>query len=207
MGVALRNQKVHLVYRLGEAGPGTLSIDEDIGEQFAAISIDRWEAAPRHASPATRQGCMSTPNPFACALRTLQFGHMSVTVEKQMVHETKGDTVAPGNEGLLNLDPSDFVFYVGGYPSNFTVSPAGPAGCPSCHTELLLWVLSGVGRRPDLVLCPQPPEPLRFPRYRGCIELDTLNEAVISLYNFEKTFLLNTAVDKPCARCVWPGDP
>ncbi|XP_062949056.1 laminin subunit alpha-5 [Cynocephalus volans] len=144
MGVSLRNQKVHWVYRLGEAGPTALSIDEDIGEQFAAISIDR----------------------------TLQFGHMSVTVEKQMIHETKGDTVAPGAEGLLSLRPDDFVFYVGGYPSNFT-----------------------------------PPSPLRFPGYQGCIEMDTLNEEVVSLYNFERTFQLNTAVDKPCARSKSTGDP
>ncbi|XP_012628358.3 laminin subunit alpha-5 [Microcebus murinus] len=144
MGVSLRDQKVHWVYRLGEAGPAALSIDENIGEQFAAISIDR----------------------------TLQFGHMSVTVERQMVHETKGDTVAPGAEGLLNLQPDDFVFYVGGYPSNFT-----------------------------------PPAPLRFPGYRGCIEMDTLNEEVVSLYNFEQTFQLDTAVDKPCARSKSTGDP
>ncbi|MBZ3880868.1 Laminin subunit alpha-5, partial [Sciurus carolinensis] len=144
MGVSLRNQKVHWVYRLGEAGPATLSVDESIGEQFAAVSMDR----------------------------TLQFGHMSVTVENQMVHETKGDTVAPGMEGLLSLQPDDFVFYVGGYPSNFT-----------------------------------PPAPLHFPGYRGCIEMDTLNEEVVSLYNFERTFLLNTAVDKPCARSKSTGDP
>uniref|UniRef100_I3MWP1 Laminin subunit alpha-5 n=1 Tax=Ictidomys tridecemlineatus TaxID=43179 RepID=I3MWP1_ICTTR len=144
MGVSLRNQKVHWVYRLGEAGPATLSVEQSIGEQFAAVSMDR----------------------------TLQFGHMSVTVENQMVHETKGDTEAPGAEGLLSLRPDDFVFYVGGYPSNFT-----------------------------------PPAPLRFPGYRGCIEMDTLNEEVISLYNFERTFLLNTAVDKPCARSKSTGDP
>lgn len=41
MGVALRNQKVHWIYRLGGAGPTTLSIDENIGEEFAAISLDR----------------------------------------------------------------------------------------------------------------------------------------------------------------------
>ena len=51
MGVALRGQKVHWVYRLGEAGPTALSIDEDIGEQFAAVSIDRWEARPPRCSP------------------------------------------------------------------------------------------------------------------------------------------------------------
>ncbi|XP_004716137.1 laminin subunit alpha-5 [Echinops telfairi] len=144
MGVALRDQKVHWVYRLGEAGPTALSIDEDIGEEFATVNIDR----------------------------TLQFGHMSITVEKQMVQETKGDTVAPGPEGLLSLRPDDFVFYVGGYPSNFT-----------------------------------PPAPLRFPGYRGCIELSTLNEQVLSLYNFERTFRLDTAVDKPCARSKSTGDP
>ncbi|CAO2577350.1 Laminin subunit alpha-5 [Lemmus lemmus] len=144
MGVSLRNQKVHWVYKLGDAGSTTLSIDENIGEQFAAISIDR----------------------------TLQFGHMSVTVERPMVEEIKGDTVAPGLEGLLSLQPDDFVFYVGGYPSNFT-----------------------------------PPEPLRFPGYLGCIEMDTLNEEVVSLYNFEQTFKLDTAVDKPCARSKATGDP
>lgn len=144
MGVALRNQKVQWVYRLGEAGHAVLSVDEDIGEQFAAVSIDR----------------------------TLQYGHMSITVEKQMLHETKGDTVAPGPEGLLSLQPDDFVFYVGSYPSNFT-----------------------------------PPEPLRLPGYLGCIEMDTLNEEVLSLYNFEDIFGLDTAVDRPCARSKSTGDP
>lgn len=55
---------------------------------------------------------------------------MSVTVERHTVQEIKGDTVAPGLEGLLSLRPDDFVFYVGGYPSNFTVSLAQPLGSP-----------------------------------------------------------------------------
>ncbi|KAG8513302.1 Laminin subunit alpha-5 [Galemys pyrenaicus] len=167
LGVALRDGKVHWVYRLGGAGPATLSVDEDIGEQFAAVSVDRWEAAPapRPAPPA------QPPSP-APAPRSLQFGHMSVTVEKETVHETKGDTVAPGPEGLLSLRPDDFVFYVGGYPGNFT-----------------------------------PPAPLNLPCFRGCIEMDTLNEEVLSLYNFEETFRLDTTADKPCARSKATGDP
>lgn len=49
---------------------------------------------------------------------------MSVIMERQTVHETKGETVAKGEQGLLNLDPRNVVFYVGGYPSSFTVSQA-----------------------------------------------------------------------------------
>lgn len=114
---------------------------------------------------------------------------MSITVEKQMVHEIKGDTVAPGPEGLLSLAPDDFVFYVGGYPKNFMVRLQSPR----------VWeVLGGSGALTDPH--PQPPEPLRLDSYRGCIELDTLNERVVSLYNFEETFHLDTTADKPCAR-------
>lgn len=53
-----------------------------------------------------------------------------------------------------------------------------------------------------LDVCPssQPPAPLALPNFKGCIELDTLNEEVLSLYNFEKTFSLNTTEEKPCGR-------
>lgn len=49
-------------------------------------------------------------------------------------------------------------------------------------------------------LCSQPPPTLRYPNYRGCLELDTLNEEVVSLYNFQHTFQLDTTAEKPCAR-------
>lgn len=45
-----------------------------------------------------------------------------------------------------------------------------------------------------------PPPQLALPNFKGCIELDTLNEEVLSLYNFEQIFNLNTTVDKPCGR-------
>ncbi|XP_064363379.1 laminin subunit alpha-3 isoform X2 [Dromaius novaehollandiae] len=74
-----------------------------------------------------------------------------------------------GNSGeshtLLNLDPSNVVFYVGGYPPDF-----------------------------------RPPHKLDYPHYEGCIELDNLNENVISLYNFKRTFNLNTTEVQPCRR-------
>ncbi|XP_068161173.1 laminin subunit alpha-5 isoform X2 [Antennarius striatus] len=46
----------------------------------------------------------------------------------------------------------------------------------------------------------RPPPSLALPNFEGCIELDTLNEEVLSLYNFEKTFNLNTTLEKPCGR-------
>ncbi|KAM7405319.1 hypothetical protein PAMP_012591 [Pampus punctatissimus] len=48
----------------------------------------------------------------------------------------------------------------------------------------------------------KPPPPLALPNFKGCIELDTLNEEVLSLYNFENIFKLNTTEDKPCGRLV-----
>lgn len=157
MGVALREQKVHWVYRLGGAGPAALSIDEDIKEQFAAVSIDRWEAWPC-AVPPRLVG--SVPHPLTFAVRTLQFGHMSVTVEKPQVQETKGDTVAPGAEGLLSLQPDDFVFYVGGYPSSFTVSLGGPVGrMVSVHPHKLSSAPGGCPGWGGALMCATPAAP------------------------------------------------
>ncbi|KAK1898797.1 Laminin subunit alpha-5 [Dissostichus eleginoides] len=46
----------------------------------------------------------------------------------------------------------------------------------------------------------KPPAGLALPNFKGCIELDTLNEEVLSLYNFENVFKLNTTEEKPCGR-------
>uniref|UniRef100_A0A8C0ZFD6 Laminin subunit alpha 3 n=1 Tax=Cyanistes caeruleus TaxID=156563 RepID=A0A8C0ZFD6_CYACU len=46
----------------------------------------------------------------------------------------------------------------------------------------------------------RPPRNLNYPRYEGCIELNSLNEHVISLYNFKRTFNLNTTEVQPCRR-------
>ncbi|KAF2985215.1 hypothetical protein EK904_007529 [Melospiza melodia maxima] len=46
----------------------------------------------------------------------------------------------------------------------------------------------------------RPPDNLNYPRYEGCIELNSLNERIISLYNFKRTFNLNTTEVQPCRR-------
>uniref|UniRef100_A0A8C9FFU8 Laminin subunit alpha 5 n=1 Tax=Pavo cristatus TaxID=9049 RepID=A0A8C9FFU8_PAVCR len=130
LGIVLKDRKVQWVYKLGNEEPASLTVDEEIGEQFAAININRLEMG--------------------------------------VIHSEAGDSVAKGEQGLLNLDPHNVVFYVGGYPPSF-----------------------------------MPPPTLRYPNYRGCLELDTLNEEVVSLYNFQHTFQLDTTAEKPCST----GDP
>ncbi|XP_058499238.1 laminin subunit alpha-5 isoform X1 [Solea solea] len=46
----------------------------------------------------------------------------------------------------------------------------------------------------------EPPPMLALPFFKGCIELDTLNEEVLSLYNFEEIINLNTTKERPCGR-------
>ncbi|XP_064026607.1 laminin subunit alpha-3 [Pogoniulus pusillus] len=46
----------------------------------------------------------------------------------------------------------------------------------------------------------RPPPKLDYPCYEGCIELDSLNEQIVSLYNFKRTFNLNTTEVQPCRR-------
>lgn len=41
LGIVLKDRKVQWVYKLGNEEPAFLSVDEDIGEQFATISINR----------------------------------------------------------------------------------------------------------------------------------------------------------------------
>ncbi|XP_037833033.1 laminin subunit alpha-5 isoform X1 [Kryptolebias marmoratus] len=98
--------------------------------------------------------------------RILQYGQMSMSsIVSDVTEITKATVEAKGDQGLLNLQSSNTVFYVGGYPNTFS-----------------------------------PPSQLASPNFTGGIELDTLNEEVISLYNFEKIFQLNTTEEKPYGR-------
>ena len=49
----------------------------------------------------------------------------------------------------------------------------------------------------------QPPAPLNYPNYKGCLELFTFNERFVSLYNFQKAVNIN--VELPCKRYVQSG--
>ncbi|KAM8850161.1 laminin subunit alpha-3-like isoform 2-T2 [Spinachia spinachia] len=97
-----------------------------------------------------------------------------MTLSKFTNSKTPFDPITTQSQGeeyknLLDLSPSDVVFYVGGYPDNFT-----------------------------------PPASLNYPKYEGCIEFSSVNDKVVSLYNFQNGVKINP--DLPCKRYVPPMD-
>ncbi|XP_054622732.1 laminin subunit alpha-3-like isoform X3 [Dunckerocampus dactyliophorus] len=99
---------------------------------------------------------------------------VEMILTKDSASETPGKQITNLNQGedsknLLNLTPDDVVFYIGGYPSNFT-----------------------------------PPDVVNYPKYKGCIELFSLNNKVVSLYHFLQTENIN--LQPPCKRYVAPLD-
>lgn len=46
----------------------------------------------------------------------------------------------------------------------------------------------------------QPPASLNLPGFVGCLELATLNNDVISLYNFKHIYNMDPSKSVPCAR-------
>uniref|UniRef100_A0A8C1MUI0 Laminin, alpha 5 n=1 Tax=Cyprinus carpio TaxID=7962 RepID=A0A8C1MUI0_CYPCA len=105
----------------------------------------------------------STSTVFEC--RTLQYGQMTMYRDRDELNITKKVLKAEGEKGLLNLSDNETVFYVGGYPTNFTLP-----------VELNM-------TSPNF--------------FKGCLELISLNEELVSLYNFEQTFQMNTTADFP----------
>ncbi|TNN66295.1 Laminin subunit alpha-3 [Liparis tanakae] len=86
-------------------------------------------------------------------------------VTEPIVKNNKGEE----SKNLLDISPSDVVFYVGGYPDDFVL-----------------------------------PASLDFPKYKGCIEFFSVNDKIVSLYNFEKAEKINEKV--PCKRYARPLD-
>lgn len=53
---------------------------------------------------------------------------------------------------------------------------------------------------PFTSLSAQLPPSLDLPGFIGCLELATLNDDVISLYNFKHAYNIDTTTSPPCAR-------
>ncbi|XP_008332400.1 laminin subunit alpha-3 isoform X3 [Cynoglossus semilaevis] len=97
-----------------------------------------------------------------------------LTLIKDITSPTPGKAITENKQGeenknLLDITPNDMVFYVGGYPANFT-----------------------------------PPNSLNYPMYEGCIEFNSFNDRVVSLYNFQNKNRVN--VETPCKRYIPPED-
>ncbi|XP_058487895.1 laminin subunit alpha-3-like isoform X2 [Solea solea] len=102
--------------------------------------------------------------------RIYQDAEMILT--KDITSTTVSEPIRSNNRGVESknlFDPNDMVFYVGGYPGNFT-----------------------------------PPASLNYPKYKGCIEFFSVNDKVVSLYNFVQI----KDIDKTaaCKRYVAPRD-
>ncbi|KAL1020660.1 hypothetical protein UPYG_G00002990 [Umbra pygmaea] len=74
------------------------------------------------------------------------------------------------------------------------VEAGGDYGLLNLQTDETVFYVGGY---PDSFT---PPVQLQVPNFKGCIELETLNEEVLSIYNFESIFQLNTTEEKPCGR-------
>ncbi|XP_035490124.2 laminin subunit alpha-3 isoform X2 [Scophthalmus maximus] len=102
--------------------------------------------------------------------RIYQDAQMVLT--KDITSSNPGEPILSNNQGeesknLLDISPSDVVFYVGGYPDNFTL-----------------------------------PVSMNFPKYKGCIEFSSVNDKVVSLYNFQQAENIN--LQTPCKRYAPP---
>lgn len=95
------------VPQVGCSGPPGTSIDEDIGSSSQPSALTGRTPSP-HSTPPPPSVATCPHSPPTSALRILQFGRMSVTVENRDGPRDQG-TVAPGAEGLLNVQPDDFV--------------------------------------------------------------------------------------------------
>ncbi|KAH0622229.1 hypothetical protein JD844_024348 [Phrynosoma platyrhinos] len=82
---------------------------------------------------------------------------LSSTAEEKFIK--KGEV--PGDDSLLNLEPKNSVFYVGGVPPGFQLPPS-----------------------------------LDLPGFAGSLELATLNDDVLSLYNFKNVYNMTKSVPR-----------
>ncbi|XP_030055081.1 laminin subunit alpha-4 [Microcaecilia unicolor] len=143
MGLAIKSDNLVYVYNLGSEDVEIPLDSKPVSSWPAYFSLIKIERVGRHGKV-----LLTLPSP-------------SSTAEEKFIK--KGE--APGNDSLLDLDPDDTVFYVGGVPEDF-----------------------------------QLPASLDLPGFHGCLELATLNDDVISLYNFRHIYNMDTDTAPPCPR-------
>uniref|UniRef100_A0A670IAS7 Laminin subunit alpha-4 n=1 Tax=Podarcis muralis TaxID=64176 RepID=A0A670IAS7_PODMU len=141
LGLAIKNDNLVYIYNLG-SGDVEIPLDsKPVSSWPAYFSLVKIERIGKHGKV-----FLTVPS-------------LSSTAEEKFIK--KGEV--PGDDALLNLEPKNTVFYVGGVPPDFKL-----------------------------------PATLALPGFTGCLELATLNDDVISLYNFKNIYNVTKSV--PCAR-------
>ncbi|XP_032999520.1 laminin subunit alpha-4 [Lacerta agilis] len=141
LGLAIKNDNLVYIYNLG-SGDVEIPLDsKPVSSWPAYFSLVKIERIGKHGKV-----FLTVPS-------------LSSTAEEKFIK--KGEV--PGDDALLNLEPKNTVFYVGGVPPDFKLPPS-----------------------------------LALPGFTGCLELATLNDDVISLYNFKNIYNITKSV--PCAR-------
>ncbi|NXM80337.1 LAMA4 protein, partial [Oenanthe oenanthe] len=143
IGLAIKNDNLVYIYNLGGQDVEIPLDAKPVSTWPSYFSIIKIERIGRHGKMFLTVPSLSSP-----------------TEEKFI---KKGEVLGPGT--LLNLEPENAVFYVGGVPPGFKLPPS-----------------------------------LNLPGFIGCLELATLNDDVISLYNFKRVYNIDTTTSPPCAR-------
>ncbi|VTJ58627.1 Hypothetical predicted protein [Marmota monax] len=143
MGLAIKNDNLVYVYNLGAKDVEIPLDSKPVSSWPSYFSIVKIERVGKHGKV-----FLTVPS-------------LSSTAEEKFIK--KGEFTE--EDSLLDLDPEDTVFYVGGVPSNFKL-----------------------------------PASLNLPGFIGCLELATLNNDVISLYNFKHIYNMDPSKSVPCAR-------
>ncbi|XP_007432614.1 laminin subunit alpha-4 [Python bivittatus] len=141
VGLAIKNGNLVYIYNLGVG---------DVNIPLDSKPISSW---PTHFNLVKIERIGKHGKVF------LTIPSLTSTAEEKFIN--KGE--APGDASLLDLDPKNTVFYVGGVPPDFKLPPS-----------------------------------LDLPGFIGCLELATLNDDVISLYNFKNIYNITRSV--PCIR-------
>ncbi|XP_072499167.1 laminin subunit alpha-4 isoform X1 [Notamacropus eugenii] len=143
MGLAIKNDNLVYIYNLGNKDVEIPLDSKPVSTWPAHFSIVKIERVGKHGKV-----FLTVPS-------------LTSTAEEKFIK--KGEV--SGDDSLLDLQPEDTVFYVGGVPPNFKL-----------------------------------PASLNLPGFIGYLELATLNNEVISLYNFKHIYNMDPSKSTPSAR-------